>query len=104
MRSQLWRTRAHKSFWLLSASLSFCCWIYDLSEVGSCARTSGLLKETQDFYFQILIASSSQTFCTRCLFRSLDHSQTCPLCRQKLPGYDYFQQHPCNKVILAISK
>lgn len=44
-----------------------------------------------------------QTFCTRCLFRSLDHSQTCPLCRQNLPGYDYFQQHPCNKVILAIS-
>ncbi|TBU32730.1 hypothetical protein BD311DRAFT_713585 [Dichomitus squalens] len=53
-------------------------------------------------FWQPITTPCQHTFCTRCLFRSLDHNQTCPLCRQKLPGYDYFQQHPCNKVILAI--
>ncbi|KAH9853417.1 hypothetical protein C2E23DRAFT_821252 [Lenzites betulinus] len=51
---------------------------------------------------QPLTTPCQHTFCNRCLFRSLDHNQSCPLCRQNLPGYDYFQQHPCNKVILAI--
>ncbi|KAI0776075.1 hypothetical protein BD413DRAFT_526275 [Trametes elegans] len=53
-------------------------------------------------FWQPVTTPCQHTFCTRCLFRSLDHGQLCPLCRQKLPGYDYFQQHPCNKVILAI--
>ncbi|RPD81062.1 hypothetical protein L226DRAFT_529510 [Lentinus tigrinus ALCF2SS1-7] len=53
-------------------------------------------------FWEPVTTPCQHTFCRRCLFRSLDHSQTCPLCRQKLPGYDYFQQHPCNKVILAI--
>ncbi|KAM5532294.1 hypothetical protein V8D89_014052 [Ganoderma adspersum] len=53
-------------------------------------------------FWQPITTPCQHTFCKRCLFRSLDHSQTCPLCRQKLPGYDYFQQQPCNKVILAI--
>jgi hypothetical protein len=44
-----------------------------------------------------------QTFCVKCLHRSLDHSSFCPLCRQDLPGFVYFQDHPCNKVILSIS-
>ncbi|KAI0375682.1 hypothetical protein BV20DRAFT_959699 [Pilatotrama ljubarskyi] len=65
-----------------------------LSEL-TCEICFGLL-------WQPLTTPCQHTFCTRCLFRSLDHSQSCPLCRQKLPGYDYFQQHPCNKVILAI--
>ncbi|CDO76271.1 hypothetical protein BN946_scf184470.g29 [Trametes cinnabarina] len=65
-----------------------------LSEL-TCEICFGLL-------WQPITTPCQHTFCTRCLFRSLDHSQTCPLCRQKLPGYDYFQQHPCNKVILAI--
>ncbi|KAI0335508.1 hypothetical protein GY45DRAFT_1240434 [Cubamyces sp. BRFM 1775] len=65
-----------------------------LSEL-TCEICFGLL-------WQPVTTPCQHTFCTRCLFRSLDHSQTCPLCRQNLPGYDYFQQHPCNKVILAI--
>ncbi|KAI9000971.1 hypothetical protein BD414DRAFT_473210 [Trametes punicea] len=65
-----------------------------LSEL-TCEICFGLL-------WQPITTPCQHTFCTRCLFRSLDHSQTCPLCRQRLPGYDYFQQHPCNKVILAI--
>ncbi|KAI0638226.1 hypothetical protein C8Q77DRAFT_1215091 [Trametes polyzona] len=65
-----------------------------LSEL-TCEICFGLL-------WQPLTTPCQHTFCTRCLFRSLDHNQTCPLCRQKLPGYDYFQQHPCNRVILAI--
>lgn len=44
-----------------------------------------------------------QTFCAKCLHRSLDHSSTCPLCRQELPGFVYFQEHAYNKVILSIS-
>ncbi|TFL05995.1 PUA-like domain-containing protein [Pterulicium gracile] len=42
------------------------------------------------------------TFCADCLQRSIDHSTICPLCRQALPGYAYFQLHPCNKVISKI--
>ena len=32
----------------------------------------------------------------------MDHSSACPLCRQELPGYAYFQDHPCNKVVLSL--
>ncbi|EPQ59241.1 hypothetical protein GLOTRDRAFT_70507, partial [Gloeophyllum trabeum ATCC 11539] len=42
------------------------------------------------------------TFCAKCLQRSLDHSNACPLCRQDLPSFSYFQDHPYNQVLLAI--
>ncbi|KIP10630.1 hypothetical protein PHLGIDRAFT_125485 [Phlebiopsis gigantea 11061_1 CR5-6] len=42
------------------------------------------------------------TFCAKCLHRSMDHSLACPLCRQDLPGYAYFQDQPCNKVVLSL--
>ncbi|KAF9075800.1 PUA-like domain-containing protein [Rhodocollybia butyracea] len=42
------------------------------------------------------------TFCSRCLHRSLDHSSVCPICRQQLPGFAYFQNHPCNELMLRI--
>ncbi|KAJ3815474.1 PUA-like domain-containing protein [Lentinula aff. lateritia] len=42
------------------------------------------------------------TFCSRCLHRSLDHSEVCPICRQQLPGFAYFQNHPPNEVMLGI--
>lgn len=45
-----------------------------------------------------------QSFCSKCLQRALDHNDTCPLCREKLPGYVYFQDHSCNKLVLSISK
>lgn len=43
-----------------------------------------------------------QTFCAKCLQRTLDHGTACPICRQKLPTYSYFQDHPLNKVVLAL--
>lgn len=41
-----------------------------------------------------------QTFCSTCLARSLDHSDRCPLCRQDLFGYAYFQGHSVNKLVI----
>ncbi|KAI0081820.1 hypothetical protein K474DRAFT_1656223 [Panus rudis PR-1116 ss-1] len=61
----------------------------------SCEICFGLL-------FQPVTTPCQHTFCSRCLHRSLDHSNACPLCRSPLPGYSYFQEHPYNKVILAI--
>ncbi|CAL1700574.1 unnamed protein product [Somion occarium] len=52
--------------------------------------------------WQPVTTPCQHTFCTKCLHRSLDHNPSCPLCRRPLPGYNYFQDHPCNKVILAI--
>ena len=44
-----------------------------------------------------------QTFCAKCLQRSLDHNNQCPLCRQDLTGFAYFQDHPYNQTIYSIS-
>ena len=44
----------------------------------------------------------NQSFCSKCLQRSLDHSTACPLCRKDLPGYAYFQDHPSNVTLLSI--
>jgi hypothetical protein len=44
-----------------------------------------------------------QTFCSRCLHRSLDHGNQCPLCRHDLPGFYYFRDHPFNKTIISLS-
>ncbi|KAF8076410.1 LON-domain-containing protein [Lyophyllum atratum] len=53
-------------------------------------------------FFEPITTPCQHTFCSRCLHRSLDHSATCPLCRQDLPGFLYFQDHPPNKVILSL--
>ncbi|KAH8094793.1 hypothetical protein BXZ70DRAFT_991629 [Cristinia sonorae] len=42
--------------------------------------------------WQPVTTPCQHTFCSKCLHRSLDHSTACPLCRQQLPGYDYFQE------------
>lgn len=42
------------------------------------------------------------TFCGKCLARSLDHSSKCPLCRQDLPPFAFFQGHATNQVILSV--
>ncbi|KAL4081880.1 PUA-like domain-containing protein [Scleroderma yunnanense] len=39
---------------------------------------------------------------TPCQHRSLDHSMLCPLCREDLPGFAYFQEHPQNKILLSL--
>ena len=44
-----------------------------------------------------------QTFCSKCLHRSLDHGNQCPLCRHDLPGFSYFRDHPFNKTIISLS-
>ena len=48
--------------------------------------------------------ATNQTFCSKCLQRSLDHSMLCPLCREDLPGFAYFQEHPHNKILLSLRK
>ncbi|KAH7914338.1 PUA-like domain-containing protein [Hygrophoropsis aurantiaca] len=52
--------------------------------------------------YQPVTTPCQHTFCSKCLQRSLDHSMLCPLCREELPGYAYFQEHPHNKVVLSI--
>ena len=49
-------------------------------------------------------ANSLQSFCSKCLSRSLDHSSRCPLCRQDLPSFAFFQDHSVNRVLLTVSK
>jgi hypothetical protein len=44
-----------------------------------------------------------KTFCSTCLLRSLDHSPLCPLCRQDLPGFAFYHEHPSSRVLLDIS-
>jgi hypothetical protein len=45
-----------------------------------------------------------QTFCTKCIARSLDHSQRCPVCRQNLPQFAFFNEHTINRVLLTVRK
>ncbi|KAH9062875.1 LON-domain-containing protein [Lactarius vividus] len=52
--------------------------------------------------YQPITSPCQHTFCSRCLYRSLDHGRQCPLCRQLLPGVMYFQDRPFNKIILSI--
>jgi hypothetical protein len=49
------------------------------------------------------LSTLCQTFCSKCLHRSLDHGSRCPLCRMDLPGFSYFQDHPFNKTVMSIS-
>ncbi|EIN10633.1 LON-domain-containing protein [Punctularia strigosozonata HHB-11173 SS5] len=53
-------------------------------------------------FFQPITTPCQHTFCAKCLQRSLDHSNSCPLCRQELPGFAYVQDHACNRVVLSI--
>ncbi|KZS97578.1 LON-domain-containing protein [Sistotremastrum niveocremeum HHB9708] len=52
--------------------------------------------------YKPITSPCQHTFCSKCLQRSMDHNQKCPLCRQDLPGFHYFQDHPVNKVVLSI--
>ncbi|KAJ7095404.1 PUA-like domain-containing protein [Mycena belliarum] len=42
------------------------------------------------------------TFCAKCLHRSLDHSNLCPLCRDALPGFSFFEDHPPNQTLQTL--
>lgn len=52
--------------------------------------------------YKNFLTVSLQTFCAKCFERSLDHGSKCPLCRQDMPPFSYFQEHPYNKVIYAL--
>ncbi|KAJ7591008.1 PUA-like domain-containing protein [Mycena floridula] len=52
--------------------------------------------------YQPVTTPCQHSFCAKCLHRSLDHSTVCPLCRQQLPGFSYFQEHQHNQVIISI--
>ncbi|KII95172.1 hypothetical protein PLICRDRAFT_96384 [Plicaturopsis crispa FD-325 SS-3] len=49
-----------------------------------------------------LTTPCQHTFCARCLHRALDHSPACPLCRQRLPGFAFFQFHPPNALLMRL--
>ncbi|KAJ7276421.1 PUA-like domain-containing protein [Mycena haematopus] len=44
----------------------------------------------------------SPTFCAKCLHRALDHSNLCPLCRDPLPAFSFFEDHPANQTIQSL--
>ncbi|KAF6762133.1 PUA-like domain-containing protein [Ephemerocybe angulata] len=53
-------------------------------------------------YYQPVTTPCQHTYCAKCLQRSLDHHTTCPLCRENLPNYSYFQDHPINNTIYQL--
>lgn len=42
------------------------------------------------------------TFCQKCLARSLDHSDKCPLCRSDFPSFTYFQSQPSTSTTTSL--
>ncbi|KAI5452902.1 hypothetical protein NCC49_006439 [Naganishia albida] len=53
-------------------------------------------------FFEPITTPCGHTFCSRCLARSLDHSSRCPVCRQDLPNFAFYQDHPVNKVLTTV--
>ncbi|KAJ7930621.1 PUA-like domain-containing protein [Mycena leptocephala] len=44
-------------------------------------------------------APDGVTFCAKCLHRAFDHSNLCPLCRDNLPTFSFFENHPRNQTL-----
>jgi Lon protease-like protein len=53
-------------------------------------------------FFEPITTPCGHTFCSRCLARSLDHSSRCPVCRQDLPNFSFYQDHSVNKVLTSV--
>lgn len=53
-------------------------------------------------FYEPITTPCGHTFCSRCLARSLDHSTRCPVCRQNLPSFAFYQDHPINKVLSSV--
>lgn len=53
-------------------------------------------------FYDPITTPCGHTFCKKCLARSLDHSDKCPLCRSDFPSFTYFQQQPVNSTTLAL--
>lgn len=47
-------------------------------------------------YHEPITTPCGHTFCQKCLARSLDHSDKCPLCRADFPSFTFFQSQPIN--------
>ncbi|KAM6495866.1 PUA-like domain containing protein [Amanita muscaria] len=52
--------------------------------------------------YEPITTPCQHTFCTRCLHRSLDHSNMCPVCRKDLPNFASVQETQPNQTILSI--
>ncbi|KAF5369913.1 hypothetical protein D9758_001039 [Tetrapyrgos nigripes] len=52
--------------------------------------------------YEPMTTPCQHTFCSRCLLRSLDHRPLCPLCREQLPSFAYFQNRSNNQLMLRI--
>ncbi|KAF8307245.1 hypothetical protein DL93DRAFT_2064968, partial [Clavulina sp. PMI_390] len=61
---------------------------------------------TCDVCFQLfydpVTTPCQHTFCSKCLLRTLDHSPLCPLCREVLPGFAFYHDHPSNVILLNL--
>ena len=53
-------------------------------------------------FHEPLTTPCGHTFCSKCLARSLDHSDKCPLCRADFPSFDFFQHQPNNLTTQSI--
>ncbi|WVQ73103.1 hypothetical protein IAR50_002667 [Cryptococcus sp. DSM 104548] len=52
--------------------------------------------------YEPLTTPCQHSFCRKCLSRTLDHSPRCPVCRQDLPSFTFFQDHPSSKTLLSV--
>ncbi|KAG1754059.1 PUA-like domain-containing protein [Suillus paluster] len=73
-----------------------------LAEFDKSLATELMCEICFTLFYQPVTTPCQHTFCSKCLQRSLDHSMLCPLCREELPGFAYFHEHPHNKVILTL--
>lgn len=44
------------------------------------------------------------TWCKSCILTSIDHSRSCPMCRQKLPQIGYFMKRPSSFILSFLSQ
>lgn len=71
---------------------------------GTSSFVSDVLSELEcqvcvTLIYEPMTTPCGHTFCKRCLHRSLDHSNRCPLCRAELPKFNYFLAAPVNYTI-----
>ncbi|ODO05317.1 hypothetical protein L198_02009 [Cryptococcus wingfieldii CBS 7118] len=52
--------------------------------------------------YEPLTTPCQHSFCRKCLSRTLDHSPRCPVCRQDLPSFTFFQDHPSSKTLMSV--
>lgn len=53
-------------------------------------------------FYDPITTPCGHTFCQKCLARSLDHSDKCPLCRSDFPSFTYFQSQPATTTTTSL--